>query len=251
MLGAACCSNAGVIVCGTSGSTFMQTLPLEQQVTFKGSAEGFRLLLPIDLPWEEVLLQLQQKLSEGERLWQGGFRVALECQNRLLNITQLEQVVQTLSTQKFAISKVVTTRRQTAVAAAVAGLNVEQSLLPPENLWIEPLYIQQSLRSGVVISHSGTVVLIGDIKPGAEVHAYGDIIVWGKVRGLAHAGANGNNQARIFALHLEPLQLRIGSILARAPEGIAPQQPEIAYVRDETIHIALAKDFRNERRRQE
>jgi septum site-determining protein MinC len=225
----------------------MQTLsgPLEQQVTFKGSPEGLRLLLPLHLSWEEVLQQLQQRLDAGERLWSGGFRVTLECQERLVDAPQLEQLNQLLAAQQMSLYKVATTRRQTAVAAAVAGFNVEQlGLLQGRESWAEPLYLQQTLRSGVKISHPGSVVIIGDINPGGEVYAQGDILVWGKLRGLAHAGSAGNERAVIFALQLVPMQLRIADFLARAPEGALPDRPEVAYVREDSIHIALATEFR-------
>ncbi|WP_287129582.1 septum site-determining protein MinC [Candidatus Cyanaurora vandensis] len=229
----------------------MQTLPLEQQVTFKGSSEGLRLLLPPDLSWEEVMQQLQQRLDAGERLWSGGFRVILECQDRLTDAPQLEQVAQLLTSYQLTLGKVTTSRRQTAVAAAVAGLNVEQQTpaVPVLMPWAEPLYLQQTVRSGVLVKHPATVIILGDVNPGAEVHARGDIMVWGKLRGLAHAGSDGNDRALIFALHLAPMQLRIAEYLARAPEGAPSDRPEVAYVRDENIHIALAADFRMARGR--
>ncbi|WP_218080139.1 septum site-determining protein MinC [Anthocerotibacter panamensis] len=224
----------------------MQTLPLEQQITFKGSAEGLRLLLPPVTPWEEVMQQLQQRLDAGERLWSGGVRVTLECQDRLVDAPQLEQIAQLLATQQLTLLKVITTRRQTAVAAAVAGLSVDQEAAKesPKSAWFEPLYLQQTVRSGVKVSHPGTVIVVGDVNPGAEILAHGDILVWGKLRGLAHAGVAGNERALIFSLHLAPTQLRIAEYLARAPEGPSPDLPEVAYVREESIHIALAVDLR-------
>jgi len=228
----------------------MQTLPLTQQVTFKGSIEGLRLLLPTDLAWEEIIQQLNQRLDAGDRLWNSGVRVILECQDRLVDTPQLDQLIQVLGSHQMTLLKATTSRRQTAVAAAVAGLNVEQESLAVPNLpWAEPLYIQQTVRSGVVVNHPASVIILGDVNPGAEIHAHGDILVWGKLRGLAHAGCGGNERALIFALHLAPMQLRIAAYLARAPEGAPSDRPEVVYVREESIHIALATDFRASRGR--
>jgi len=80
------------------------------------------------------------------------------------------------------------------------------------------LYLRQNLRSGQTVSHKGHLVIIGDINPGAEVMADGDITVWGCLRGVAHAGIGGNVDAEIRALKLQPIQIRIAHAIARAPD---------------------------------
>ena len=108
----------------------------------------------------------------------------------------------------------------------------------------EPLYMEMTIRSGVEIRHPGTVVILGDVNPGGIVVASGDILVWGRLRGVAHAGANGNSECLIMALQMEPTQLRIADAVARAPEK-APTQfhAEVAYVTSGGIRIAKAADF--------
>ncbi len=88
----------------------------------------------------------------------------------------------------------------------------------PENL--PTLYIRRTIRSGQSISSDGNIIVIGDINPGAEVIAKGDITVWGILGGIAHAGSDGNNYARIRALKLNPVQIRIGSVFARRPDTV-------------------------------
>ncbi len=86
----------------------------------------------------------------------------------------------------------------------------------------EALYLRRTLRSGARVRHHGHLVIVGDINAGAEVIASGDIIVWGVVRGMVHAGALGDDGAIICALGLSPTQLRIGSHYALPPaEGRA------------------------------
>lgn len=80
------------------------------------------------------------------------------------------------------------------------------------------LYIKQTLRSGQTVSHKGHLIIVGDINPGAEVMAEGDITVWGTLRGVAHAGVGGNVGAEIRALKLQPIQIRIANAIARAPD---------------------------------
>ena len=80
------------------------------------------------------------------------------------------------------------------------------------------MYLRQTLRSGQSVSHQGHLVIIGDVNPGAEVVADGDITVWGALRGIARAGVGGNNDAEIRALRLQPIQIRIGESFARSPD---------------------------------
>ena len=79
---------------------------------------------------------------------------------------------------------------------------------------IPTLYLEQTLRSGQTISYDGNIVVIGDAHPGSELVARGDITVWGVLGGIAHAGSKGNNSAKIRALKLNAIQLRIGGYYA-------------------------------------
>jgi septum site-determining protein MinC len=81
---------------------------------------------------------------------------------------------------------------------------------------------QGTLRSGDHLQVEGSVLLLGDVNPGARISAAGDVRVWGRLRGIAHAGCQGNRQARIVALQLRPLQLRIAEAVARGPEDLPP-----------------------------
>lgn len=82
------------------------------------------------------------------------------------------------------------------------------------------LYLQQSLRSGQTMSYDGNIVLIGDAKAGSELIAKGDITVWGVLAGIAHAGARGNDYAKIRALKINAIQLRISGHYARRPDAM-------------------------------
>lgn len=82
------------------------------------------------------------------------------------------------------------------------------------------LYLQQTLRSGQTMSYDGNIVLIGDAHPGSEIIAKGDITIWGVLGGIAHAGARGNEFAKIRALKINAIQLRISGFYARRPDSI-------------------------------
>ncbi len=82
------------------------------------------------------------------------------------------------------------------------------------------LYVQRTLRSGQSLKSEGNIVIIGDVNPGAEIIAKGDITVWGVLGGIAQAGSDGNNYSRIRALKLNAIQLRIGDVFARRPDTV-------------------------------
>ena len=96
----------------------------------------------------------------------------------------------------------------------------ETEKLQKEPETLSTLYIRRTLRSGQSISSDGNIIVIGDVNPGAEIIAKGDVTVWGVLSGIAHAGSDGNNYARIRALKLNPVQIRIGEIFARRPDTV-------------------------------
>jgi len=100
-----------------------------------------------------------------------------------------------------------------------------------------------TLRSGQSISAIGSIVVLGDVNAGAELVATGDIVVWGALRGVAHAGAQGGESAAVYALHLEPMQLRIARSIAIAPpheKRAKHATAEVARIREGKISIERA-----------
>ena len=104
-----------------------------------------------------------------------------------------------------------------------------------------------NLRSGQLLHRHESVLVIGDVNPGANVISDGDILIWGRLRGVAHAGAAGDERAIIGALTFEPIQLRIGGLIAIAPEKSDAKRSgreeayataRIAYVTGEQIVVA-------------
>jgi septum formation inhibitor MinC len=132
------------------------------------------------------------------------------------------------------------------------ALDEPQEIVYADNA-METLYLRQTLRSGKTIRFNGNIIIIGDVHAGSEITAGGDIIVWGELRGLAHAGAQGNYKAEIRAMKIEALQLRIADYIARRPDRIyyhkdgveQPISPEVARVADGEIKIFKTALSRN------
>jgi septum site-determining protein MinC len=101
------------------------------------------------------------------------------------------------------------------------------------------LYHAATLRGGQTLHHTGNIVVVGDVNPGAELVATGDILVFGRLAGIAHAGAGGDENARIYAVELAPTQLRIASFIG-ADEGLngpSKPRPEAAIARNGKIAV--------------
>ncbi|MGF1587850.1 MAG: septum site-determining protein MinC [Pleurocapsa sp.] len=232
------------------------------QIYLKNDGEQILLVLPTqaeinsDLPWSETWQELKHLLKTKEQSWQIGTNVCLVAKDRLLDARQLQTIAETLNDVQLSLSTVSTNRRQTAVAAATSGYSVQQNSVQPlvENqtdsgdvisaTLAEPLYLQSTVRSGVEIRHPGTIVIFGDLNPGGKAIAAGDILVWGRLRGIAHAGAQGNHQCRITALQMEFTQLRIADAVARAPK-LRPRRlsPELAFMTIDGIRLADTSEF--------
>ena len=216
-----------------------------ESVTIKGTSDGLVITLGEgSLP--VVLSQMKTQLSSRASFFLGG-RVALRVGNRALSEDQLQQIGSDLQSMGMSLWAVETEHPATLTAARELGL--ETHLRPsepapvsiPEKVPREEMVgivVRGTLRSGQAIHHAGHVTVIGDVNPGAEVVAGGDIIVWGKLRGTAHAGAMGDDGALVCALQLAPSQIRIGSHIARPPDrGRPPKVAEIASIQDDGIVV--------------
>ncbi|WGV28591.1 septum site-determining protein MinC [Halotia branconii] len=230
------------------------------QVQLKTEAERLLVILPTELQvpasevtWSDIWQQLKLRLKASDRLRIPNTIVHLIAQDRLLDSRQLQDFAEAFSEVQLQLKCVATSRRQTAIAAVTSGYSVEQ-LQPETSLssqlqavpqpQAETLYLETTVRSGTEIRHAGTVIILGDLNPGGIVVAEGDILVWGRLRGIAHAGAGGNRECLIMAVQMEPTQLRIADTVARAPEK-SPMQlsPEVAHITPQGIRIAKAIDF--------
>ncbi len=172
----------------------------------------------------------------------------------VLPIDQAAQVVQ--PAQTHAQRNVVTPKPLRVQSEPPTVVEAEQPLLMDEeraNLQ-RPSYLQSqrdtallvksTCRSGEIIRHQGDVVVLGDVNPGAEVVASGDIVVFGCLRGFAHAGSDGDTKATIVALSLGSPRVQIGPhVGVSSGNNVEPKYtdsgPVIAYARRRSIHVAL------------
>ena len=226
-------------------------------ITIKGIRQGLLVTLGQG-EWEIELHALEERLTATPSFFRGG-RIALDVGSHELSRSDVEGVHKLLARNQVELWALVSASAATKSAARELGLVVEvvpsrpqeevasqegvasqEDVASQEGLasqedegpQADGLVVRRTLRSGQSLRHPSDVVVIGDVNPGAEVVAGGNIVVWGRVRGLVHAGALGDETAVICALHLTPTQLRIGSHIARTPEEQRSRPvPEMVVVR--------------------
>jgi septum site-determining protein MinC len=203
----------------------------------KGVKDG--LLISLDPgDWADVAAGLLARLDESPDFFKGA-QVILQVGARPLNAADLGRLREQLADHQVALRAVLSEAAPTLAAARALGLEVVLSHADEPDREIDPeepaeaaLLLRRTLRSGRAIHHAGHVIVLGDVNAGAEIVAGGDVIVWGRLRGTVHAGAEGHEAAVICALDLAPTQLRIAGHIAIAPASHGLPQPEIARLRD-------------------
>ncbi|HTX02826.1 MAG TPA: septum site-determining protein MinC [Candidatus Acidoferrales bacterium] len=131
-------------------------------------------------------------------------------------------------------------RGERRIAPALKAVAPRPVAAPQPEPRSEVLYHRGTLRGGQSLANVGHIVVIGDVNPGAELVAGGDIVVFGALRGVAHAGAQGDRSARVYALVLEPTQLRIATTIAAGAERTGAPVPEEAFLAEAGDRIAIA-----------
>jgi len=219
----------------------------KDDVLLRGTKSGVTIIFNDQKDFPELLTRLKEKLRGAENFFQGA-EVTVDIGNLLLTskeLLELEEVI----TREYGVKflRITHGEEDTAPAGgqgcgnpgAAAGVPRPVSPTAPVPSCENTILVRRTLRSGQKVHYHGNVVILGDVNPGAEVVATGDIVVMGALRGVAHAGARGNDKAIVAAFRLQPTQLRIGNYISRPPEGDAarPAVPEVAQVKEGVVVI--------------
>lgn len=190
------------------------------------------------LSFTEMKEQLKEQLKAAGDFWLGA-AVSIDTGRKVLNGKQQEEIQDILSGHGLQLQNTVSS----ASNIGLSSQEVEPSPFGQISYYEDTALICRSLRSGQKIITEGNVVILGDINPGAEVVAGGNILVMGSLRGLAHAGAFGDDTALVAAYRLNPTQLRIASHITRPPDGesILVECPELARIRGGKVCIEKLK----------
>ena len=208
-------------------------------IQIKGLRDGLLVSLD-DAPWETQLSALMTQVDTQPSFFQGA-RLALDVASQVLNVNDLVSLRDKLSERGISLWAVISESPKTEQTAQLLGLATRISKPRPEEsrkFAVEDLgeetalFLDRTLRSGTRIEFAGHVVVLGDVNPGAEILAEGNVIVWGRLRGMVHAGSKGNREAVICALDFSPMQLRIAEEASAAMGPQTQSKPQIARINE-------------------
>jgi septum site-determining protein MinC len=240
----------------------------QARINIRGTSDGVVVNIGAG-DWNSLVAELTARLEQAASFFKGG-RVALYIGPRQLSQDEVAHLGALFQQHAMSLWAVVGDSEETRQVVAALGLETELAVPRPsvragpgrvpgatqvgaaqvqlprladeaggEELPAEggAVLVRRTLRSGQTVRHTGHVVVIGDVNPGAEIIAGGDVVVWGRLRGTVHAGAGGDDDAVVCALALTPTQLRIGSHIARSPGGEPGRHilPEVASVQGDQI----------------
>ena len=166
------------------------------------------------------------------------YNLEIDCKSLELSCTDILELIEIANQYNCKVLSFRSTSSQTIISTQSLGYksnfivgNDSKSNLEFNNKNInisKTDFHQGTIRSGEYLESPCNLLILGDVNPGAIVCAEGNIIIWGRLLGIAHAGKGGNTIATISALQLRPVQLRIANQVARGPKekpqlGLAEQ----------------------------
>ena len=218
-------------------------------VSIKGISNGLLITLGESGSWIDAEDSILDAIEERRDFFRGA-QVALRVGERILDRDDLKKLSDRLAKHDVTLRAVLGESPDTIRSARRLDLETEVADSGPTNQETDGelppidtneygssgVLVKTTLRSGRIVRHVGHVIVIGDVNPGAQIIAGGDVLIWGRLRGTVHAGANGDEEAVVCALDMRPMQLRIANHVAIAPDdGKQRPHPEIASVHDGQI----------------
>jgi septum site-determining protein MinC len=198
----------------------------KQHITIKGVKDGLVFLLDDSCEFSALLDELRYKLEKSHQQLLTGPIVHVQVKLGGRQVTEED---------KERIRTVI--RQQGNLLVQTIESDAPEAAEPPDERNLKVL--TGMVRSGQTVEHDGSLLLMGDVNPGGSVLCTGDIYVLGALRGLAHAGTGGREDAIIAASLLRPTQLRIAEVISRPPDewmsGDAAM--EFAYLNEGSMKI--------------
>jgi septum site-determining protein MinC len=210
-------------------------------VIFKGKKNGISIVLNNEVEFETLKEVFSNKIIEAKNFF-GEAKSAITFEGRVLDEIEEKELMDILFNETNLNISFIDNKAFVQLANKEKFNSIEEKY-SKENM---TLYHTGGLRSGQLIVYDGSVVIYGDVNPGAVVKATGNVVIFGMARGTVHAGVKGNSDCTISALCLVPIQLRIGSVITFIPKDVADQSikeskikpvPSYAFVDNAQIYI--------------
>lgn len=215
----------------------------KQIVILKGQKDGISIRLDADADFDTLKESLKKKVSAGKQFFDGA-DTKVSFKGRELSDLDEKTLIDIITEETnleimFVQGEGVVSHLQSGAFASNAGSSGSSS--KPWRRESLTAYYHSGLRSGQSIKYNGSVVIMGDVNPGSEIVADGNVVVLGALKGMAHAGASGDSTCFVSALFLQPTQLRIADTISCVPETAknARSSAAYAYIKDGQVFIGL------------
>ncbi len=222
---------------------------MEQPVVIKSNRYGLTVCLDKELDFETLRKVVAEKFSESKKFFKGA-ELAIAFEGRVL--TQEEQILLVQEIVDHAGIKVPCIVDVDAAKEAVMKQAVDHTKTPVHTQdGGDGKFYKGTLRSGQVLESETSIIVLGDVNPGATVVSKGNVVVLGSLKGSIYVGAGGNENTFVAALSMDPMQIRIADHIARNSDESdkkekkkflkkkdkADGEPMIAYVEAGNIYI--------------
>jgi len=210
--------------------------PNPQYVILKGQRDGIAVMLDADAPLEDIKIVLHNKVAGAMRFFEGA-NATVSFKGRTLNEDEEQELLDIIMRETTLDVAFVESEGFTMIPKAAAPPAPSSTFAP--TMEGETAFYATNLRAGQQVRYKGSVVVVGDVNPGSEIIADGNVIVLGAIRGLVHAGAIGDDTCFISALELRPTQLRIANTITVIPEEERTKDngPARAYIKDGQVFV--------------
>ncbi len=218
---------------------------MDKSVTIKGNKYGLVIFVEEDLSFEEASKQIIKKLKDCEKFYKGA-SLGVTFEGKKFTDTEERELIYLMSENSSLNITCIIDNDEFKEALFKRSLEVK-SLETDNN---NGQFYRGTLRSGQVLESESSVVILGDVNPGAKVMAAGNVVILGALKGTVYAGISGNPGAFVVALDMNPVQIRIGNIMGRCADKPAKNKDlgtKIAYLDGENIYIEpLCKEVLND-----
>ena len=219
----------------------------QQTVVIKSNKYGITLFLDKDISFRELLGDVAEKFKASSAFFKDA-KMALAFEGRYLSREEQIQVIQTI--QSNSSVEILCVLEQDALKEEYMKKALEERKNASSSE--DGRFYKGTLRSGQVLESETSIIVLGDVNPGATVVSKGNVVVLGSLKGTIHAGAAGNEHAFVAALNMNPMQIRIADSIARSADGPLAAKgngtgPMIAYTEDGNIYMErLTKEVNND-----
>ena len=209
---------------------------------FKGINDGI-LVRFHSKDWENQHKELINEIESREEFFHGA-KMTLDLGSLHLRSADLGKLRDELSGSGLSLCSIISTSKITRESAMLLGIDqaVSLSSLKSHDLrtkqspaGVPSSYLEEDILKGEIVESKHHVIIIGDVHPGAEIISTGNIIVWGKIHGAVHAGAQGDESAFVCALHLAPTFIQIAHLFSTPARRNAIHKPEISLIQNGKI----------------